>query len=81
MSDGQQQKLLFRMQHIIPRNLSSDSRPASVLATASKTEPIDVIGPDEVEFPMTFGKVAGNQKHINVIPVNLMFASPRVLLL
>lgn len=42
------EKLLFRMQHIVPQNLKASSEFGD-----------SVVGPEEVEFPMTWGKVAG----------------------
>ena len=51
-------RLLFRMNHIIPRNLSSASSIHTFIpATKNETNVPD--GPEEVEFQMTWGKVAG----------------------
>lgn len=55
-----EQKLLFRLQHIIPRTLAT-AAPASAesreLMAAVKTSTDGQ--PQEVEFQMTWGKVAG----------------------
>ena len=50
MAQETSEKLLFRMQHIIPQNLNASSEFITVDT---------VIVPEEVEFPMTWGKVAG----------------------
>jgi flagellin-specific chaperone FliS len=47
------EKMLFRMQHIIPQQLSS------VLNVHDKETVSSNVNPMEIEFQMTWGKVAG----------------------
>jgi len=54
MANEEEQKLLFRMQHIIPRGLESptiSSNPDTRISSSSS--------PEEIEIQMTWGKVAG----------------------
>lgn len=54
MANEDEQKLLFRMQHIIPRGLSSptiSNNPNTNISSSSS--------PEEIEIQMTWGKVAG----------------------
>lgn len=50
------------MRHLVPRNLSIGARQESAAAP-----PADVIGPEEVEYQMTYGKVAGNKLLLNFL--------------
>lgn len=52
-------KLLFRMSHIIPRSLSQLASFSQVRKTEIVDEIISPYLPEEVEFQMTWGKVAG----------------------
>ena len=55
----ERQKLLYRLQHIIPRSLSTSSFYNDKLQIPwSKTAD----GPQDVEFQMTWGKVAGSNR-------------------
>jgi hypothetical protein len=54
----EQQKLLYRLQHIIPRSLSTSIFHNNKLQIlSSKTS-----NPEDVEFQMTWGKVAGRNQ-------------------
>ncbi len=55
----ERQKLLYRLQHIIPRSLSTSSFYNNKLQIPSSTTSD---GPQDVEFQMTWGKVAGSNK-------------------
>ena len=46
-------KLLFRMQHIIPRNLSTSMHQLKEIPSST--------GPTEMEFEMTWGKITGRK--------------------
>ena len=50
-------RLLFRLQHIIPRNLSSAFFANRPLASSNATN--SFAEPEEFTFPMTWGNVAG----------------------
>lgn len=50
------EKLLFRLQHIIPRSLSAASS-SNISSSANKTNSVDT--PEELTFQMSFGKLAG----------------------
>ncbi len=54
MANEDEQKLLFRMKHIIPRGLASptiSNNPNTIISSSSSFE--------EIEIQMTWGKVAG----------------------
>ena len=53
MANEDEQKLLFRMQYIIPRGLAA----SSTVSHNSDTETSS--SPKEIEIQMTWGKVAG----------------------
>ncbi len=55
------EKLLFRMQHIIPQQLSS------VLNVHEKETTSSHVNPMEIEFQMTWGKVAGRSNTFIII--------------
>ena len=48
----EKEKLLFRMQHIIPQGLSTPQ--------VVNKGPIADGGPEEIEFQMSYGKMAGS---------------------
>ncbi len=54
MANEDEQKLLFRMQHIIPRGLASPS-----ISNNPDTNQSSPSSPEEIEIQMTWGKVAG----------------------
>ena len=51
MADDSQEKLLFRMKNIIPRGMSTPQ--------VVDKGPIADGGPEEIEFKMSYGKMAG----------------------
>lgn len=64
------EKLLFRMQHIIPRNLSAMKKLKETPATSTNV-------PQEIEVQMTWGKIAGGlyiyYYYIIILPRVLLF--------
>jgi hypothetical protein len=54
------EKLLFRMQHIIPQQLAS----VAVNDKDTSSSPLNGNNPMEIEFQMTWGKVAGRSIYI-----------------
>jgi len=54
------EKLLFRMQNIIPRGLSSESKNTTVTPTLTSVQETAALdGPLDFVMEMTFGKIAG----------------------
>ena len=54
MEGDQSERLLFRMQHIIPRTLAATPGQTTMLAKSATAN-----GPEEFTYQMTYGKVAG----------------------
>lgn len=52
MEGDHSERLLFRMQHIIPRLMSTAGQSES-------TKSVSADGPVEMTYPMTYGKIAG----------------------
>lgn len=65
----QSKKFLFRLQHIVPRELSiaAPNRVNYIPTSANQSGSTSVA--QEIEFQMTFGKVAGNASLLSMIPV------------
>ena len=67
MTDYDSERLLFRVKHIIPRSISSTGslpfayKKDGIVGKSSGTEPGC---PQDVEFQMTWGKVAGIDQFI-----------------
>jgi hypothetical protein len=62
MGDENSEKTLFRLRHIVPRNLVSSFYP-SHSASSEKAKVVRYQNPDgseEIEFQLTWGKFAGN---------------------
>lgn len=57
----ERQKLLYRLQHIIPCSLSTSSFYNNKLQIPSSNK-TSAGGPQDVEFQMTWGKVAGSNR-------------------
>lgn len=56
-------RLLFRLQHILPRTFSICAAQSRQITQCSQSPTIEVLQHDEsqeVEFQMTWGKIAGN---------------------
>ena len=60
------ERLLFRLQHIIPKSLSAAPGTINHPSSITKTTSPDL--PEEMTFQMTFGKVAGID-HISLISI------------
>lgn len=56
MEGDQSERLLFRMQHIIPRTLAATPGQTTI---ASMAKSATANGPEEFTYQMTYGKVAG----------------------
>lgn len=57
MDSDAQEKLLFRMNHLIPRGFSATHPKANSTQNSAET-----LGPEEIQMQMTWGKVAGGVK-------------------
>lgn len=55
-------RLLFRMNHIIPRSLSSTPLSLNVKTKSNNGEIDSSRIPEEAEFQMTWGKIGGKSK-------------------
>ena len=56
LTQDAEKRLMYRMQRIIPRNLNYL---ASTLSPQTQSDKVLLENPHEIEFQMTWGKVAG----------------------
>ena len=63
MSDDAEKRLMYRLQRIIPRNLNYL---ASTLSPQTTSDKVALDDPHEIEFHMTWGKIAG-ERHSQTI--------------
>jgi hypothetical protein len=84
MANNDSEKLLFRLNHIIPKGLSLKIKENENIAKIDATD-----GPQEIFFQMTWGKIAGiqrnyvhlllfppNKNNKNIIPIQLNSGDP-----
>jgi len=58
MADSEK-RLLFRLQHIIPRLSAVSALPKPMDDSIQTPNSDGLYGPEEIEFQMTWGKIAG----------------------